>query len=290
MNGSDPSQPTGGERAFAALFEKYKNLVYKTAYLMLGDADEAVQPVEPPEAAPYPTAPLPEQLPHSYAHRPQTCYLSLSSAIYYMDTEQVLAHGHDRGESMHNLSLAKFRVPASAEEDAPLVTAARHDPAAFAPLYRRYVTPIYRYLYSRLGNVADAEDLTAQVFTEALEGLHHYRERGNFAGWLFTIARHKVSDHYRRQRPHVPLNEALDSPTESVDPLAHVVQEEALRRLAVLVAQLDEKQQELLRLRFAGGLTHGEIGRIVGRSEAAIKMAVHRLLRRLEAEWEESDE
>jgi RNA polymerase sigma-70 factor (ECF subfamily) len=88
----------------------------------------------------------------------------------------------------------------------------------------------------------------------------------------------------------VPLNEALDSPTESVDPLAHVVQEEALRRLAVLVAQLDEKQQELLRLRFAGGLTHGEIGRIVGRSEAAIKMAVHRLLRRLEAEWEESDE
>jgi RNA polymerase sigma-70 factor (ECF subfamily) len=191
---------------------------------------------------------------------------------------------------MHNLSLAKARASASAEKDASLMKAARRDPAAFTPLYRRYVTPIYRYLYSRLGNVADAEDLTAQVFTEALEGLHHYRERGNFAGWLFTIARHKVTDHYRRQRPNLPLNEALDSPADSADPLTHVVQEEALRRLVVLVTQLSEEQQELLRLRFAGGLTYGEIGRIVGRSEAAIKMAVHRLLRRLEARWEDNSE
>jgi len=191
---------------------------------------------------------------------------------------------------MPNLSLAKARAPAGVEEDASLVKAARHDPAAFAPLYRRYVTPIYRYLYSRVGNGADAEDLTAQVFTEALDGLHHYRERGNFAGWLFTIARHKVTDHYRRQRPNLPLNEALDSPADGADPLIHVVQEEALRRLAVLVTQLSEEQQELLRLRFAGGLTYGEIGRIVGRSEAAIKMAVHRLLRRLEARWEDNSE
>jgi RNA polymerase sigma factor (sigma-70 family) len=191
---------------------------------------------------------------------------------------------------MHNLSLVKPRVSASVEEDASLVKAARRDPAAFAALYRRYVTPIYRYIYSRLGNVADAENLTAQVFTEALEGLHRYRERGNFAAWLFTIARHKVSDYYRRQRPNPPLNEALDSPVDGTDPLAHMVQEEALRRLAALVTRLDKEQQELLRLRFAGGLTYGEIGRIVGRSEAAIKMAVHRLLHRLEAEWEVSDE
>ncbi len=191
---------------------------------------------------------------------------------------------------MHNLSLAKLRAPMSADKDASLVKAARRNPAAFATLYRRYVTAIYRYVYSRLGNVADSEDMTAQVFTEALEGLHRYREQGNFAAWLFTIARHKMSDYYRRQRPNLPLNEALDGTADGTDPLAHMVQAETLRRLAALVAQLGEEQQELLRLRFAGGLTYGEIGRIVGRSEAAIKMAVHRLLRRLEAEWEESDE
>jgi len=185
------------------------------------------------------------------------------------------------------------RIPggqANAEDDAMLVKAAQRDPSAFGALYRRYVTPVYRYLYSRVGDAADAEDLTAQVFTEALEGLHRYRERGSFAAWLFAVARHKATDHHRRRRPHLPLNEALDRPVEGQDPLARVVQNEALRRLAALVAQLDEERQELLRLRFAGGLTYGEVGALTGRSEAAVKMAIHRLLRRLEAEWEENNE
>ena len=191
---------------------------------------------------------------------------------------------------MQSLSLLKPKASASAEEDASLVRAAQRDPADFAPLYRRYVTRIYRYIYSRVGNAADAENLTAQVFTEALEGLDRYREQGNFAAWLFTIARHKLTDHYRRQRPHVPLNEALDSSAEEENPLDHMVHEEALKRLAALVAQLDEEKQELLRLRFAAGLTYGQIGRLIGRSEAAVKVAVHRLLHRLKAAWEESDE
>jgi len=83
---------------------------------------------------------------------------------------------------MHELSLAKPGAPVVAkEEDASLVKAARRDPAAFAALYWRYVTPVYRYLYSRVSHAADAEDLTAQVFTEALEGLSRYREWGSFA-------------------------------------------------------------------------------------------------------------
>lgn len=192
---------------------------------------------------------------------------------------------------MHELSLAKPGAPVVAkEEDASLVKAARRDPAAFAALYWRYVTPVYRYLYSRVSHAADAEDLTAQVFTEALEGLSRYREGGSFAAWLFTIARRRAVDYYRRQRPHVPLNEASDRPDKDENPLARVVRDEALRRLAALVAQLDEGQQELLRLRFTGDLTYGEIGALTGRSEAAVKMAMHRLLRRLEAEWEEGNE
>lgn len=197
-----------------------------------------------------------------------------------------------RTASTHDLTLAMSKAPASTkEDDASLAEAARREPMAFATLYRCYVTPIYRYLYSRTGHTADAEDLTAQVFTEALEGLHRYREQGNFAAWLFTIARRRVTDHHRRQRPHVPLDQAPDRPAGGVDPLAQeVVQDEQLQRLATLVGSLDEEKQELLRLRFAAGLTYGEIGGIVARSEAAVKMAVHRLLRRLEAEWEEGDD
>jgi RNA polymerase sigma factor (sigma-70 family) len=173
--------------------------------------------------------------------------------------------------------------------DALLVKAARRDPVAFAALYRRYVTPIYRYLYSRVGNAADAEDLTAQTFVAALEGLPGYRERGNFAAWLFTIAHNKAADHHREQHPQLPLDEALDSPRHGENPMTSMMRKETLQRLSALVAQLEEDKQELLRLRFTAGLTYRQIGTILGRSEGAVKMAVHRLLHRLEAEWEDTD-
>jgi DNA-directed RNA polymerase specialized sigma24 family protein len=93
-----------------------------------------------------------------------------------------------------------------------------------------------------VGHAAGAEDLTAQALTEALEGLSRYRERGSFAAWLFAIAWRKAADHHRRRRPHLSLDEALDRPAESKDPLAGVLQHEALRRPATLVAGLDQEQ------------------------------------------------
>ena len=180
--------------------------------------------------------------------------------------------------------------PASlpAADDSTLIEAARHDPAAFALLYRRYVTPVYRYLFSRTGHEADAQDLTAQVFLEALEGLPRYRDRGNFAAWLFTIARRRAVDHYRRPAP-LPFDDALD-PVDDTDLQAHVVEHETLERLQALIAQLTDEQRELLRLRFAAGLTFGQMGCMLGRREAAVKMAVHRLLDQLRAKWRAYDE
>jgi RNA polymerase sigma-70 factor (ECF subfamily) len=175
-------------------------------------------------------------------------------------------------------------------DDAALVRAAKRDRNAFAALYRRYVARIYRYVYSRVGRKADAEDLTAQIFTEALEGLEGYREQGTFSAWLFTIAHRRVVDHYRRRRPTQPLDAASKIEGDRPNPLAEVVREERLERLAGLVKELDEEKQELLRLRFAGELTYREIGEIVGRSEGAVKMAVHRLLHRLEEAWGGDDE
>ena len=186
---------------------------------------------------------------------------------------------------MHELSLAKDGASPGAQDDASLVRAARRDANAFARLYRRYVMPVYRYLYSRVGDASDAEDLTSQVFAEALEGLPAYREQGHFSAWLFSIARRKAADHFRRERVALPLDEAAHRLGRGGDPLPYVVREETLSRLAALVAGLDDEQQELLRLRFAGDLTYAEIGAILGRSEAAVKMAMHRLLRRLEAQW-----
>ncbi len=176
-------------------------------------------------------------------------------------------------------------VTASRQDEADLILAARTDVEAYTQLYRRYVTPVYRYCYSRMGNAADAEDVTAQVFVAVWEGLPCYRHRGVFAAWLFTIARRRISDYYRRRRDYLPLDEARDAPAEDVLS-AHLVHAESLRQLATLTAELDDRQQELLRLRFAAGLNYKEIAAIVRKSEGSVKMALHRLLKMLKSNLE----
>ena len=82
-----------------------------------------------------------------------------------------------------NLSRSQVDLVMRMRNEAALVEEARHNPEAFAALYQRYLTPLYRYLYRRLSNAHDAEDLTTQVFMDVLEGLtqQRYREGGCFA-------------------------------------------------------------------------------------------------------------
>jgi RNA polymerase sigma-70 factor (ECF subfamily) len=173
-------------------------------------------------------------------------------------------------------------------DDPAAVRAAQRDPTAFALLYRRYVTPVYRYIYSRVGNAADAEDLTAQVFLAALEGLPRYQEQGHFAAWLFTLARRRLTDHWRKP-PATSLDE-IPEPLDEHDLHEQASQAEMLAQLRLLVRQLSNEEQELLRLRFAAGLKYEQIAAVMGRKEATVKMTLHRLLHRLNVRWGAQDE
>jgi len=176
-----------------------------------------------------------------------------------------------------------------AEDEDALAVAARRNPEAFAVLYRRYVQRVYRYFYSRVNQEAEAEDLTAEVFIAAYEGLGRYRPGGNFAAWLFGIARNKARRYFRRWRPQVSLDQVTErSRRDAADwrPLEDLEQQERLERLEELIANLKPEQLELLRLRFAADLTFAEIAEVLGSTEAAVKMSLYRLLGRLNAEWE----
>jgi RNA polymerase sigma factor (sigma-70 family) len=172
-------------------------------------------------------------------------------------------------------------------DEVALVESARRDPTAFSALYHRYVTPVYRYLYKWVENPTEAEDLTSQVFTEVLEGLAHYQERGNFVAWLFTIARRKAIAAMRHHHPAFQLDEADEVPGPAEDPLERVIQREQIEQMTVLIARLNDDQRELLRLRFTAGLGYAEIGAVLGHSPAATKMAVYRLLRKMNKKWKE---
>jgi RNA polymerase sigma-70 factor, ECF subfamily len=168
-------------------------------------------------------------------------------------------------------------------DDASLVRDAARNTEAFTALYRRYVTPVYRYLYHRLGNAKDAEDLTAQVFMEALEGLASYRERGNFSAWLFTIARRRLIDLYR-QRPVDLLPDNLADLSFDLQSIAE--KNETQFRLNQLLGELDDERRELLQLRFAAGLDFSEIASLLQRTEGAVKMSLYRTLDWLKTNWE----
>ena len=171
-------------------------------------------------------------------------------------------------------------------DDAELVRAAQRDLQRFDRLYAAYVQPVYRYLYSRVGGPAEAEELTSQTFLAALEKFPHYRHDGHFAAWLFSIARHKAADHFRAQSRLGDLEDADDLPLD-LDLLEQAAQGERRAAIRRLVAGLPEDERELIRLRYLAELSFAQIARLLGRREDAVKKNLYRLLARLQSQLED---
>ncbi len=171
-------------------------------------------------------------------------------------------------------------------EEASLIKAARNDPTVFNQLYLAHIRPIYRYIFSKVGEVKQAEDLTAQVFLEALESLPRYHHNGHFAAWLFSIARHKIVDHYRSQHSELPLELNHGEANTKGDPLSTLIQTEEAQHIAKLVHQLDEQDQELLRLRYVAELNFSEIAKLMNSNMDATKKRLYRLLAHLRQKLE----
>ena len=181
---------------------------------------------------------------------------------------------------------ADVKMQSMAKDDLPeLIAEAQENPAAFTPLYDRYVQPVYRYLYSRMGDVHAAEDVTSQTFIAACEALPKYREQGQFSAWLFRIARSKMNDHFRRNRREVGL-EAAGELIEREDSLGTLIRAEELSQIRFLIKKLSEEEQDLIRLRYVAELSFVEIANLLGKREDAVKKSIYRLLERLKRQME----
>jgi RNA polymerase sigma-70 factor, ECF subfamily len=158
------------------------------------------------------------------------------------------------------------------------------DAIALAMVYDSYVKDIYRYLYSRVGNRADAEDLTVQTFMAVIASLARYRHRGYFSAWIFKIARNQAMDFFRKQRRDpIELPKDAAYPVEVVE---QIIEGQAYENLSQLLKNLKEEEQELLRLRFAMELSFVEIAQLLGRKEDAVRKSINRILERLYSQME----
>jgi RNA polymerase sigma-70 factor (ECF subfamily) len=169
--------------------------------------------------------------------------------------------------------------PTDDREDRLVDRARRRDADAFGRLYELHLDRIYRYIYYRVGSSNEAEDLTEHVFLKAWEAIGRYESRGlPFAAWLYRMAHNAVIDHYRARRPTTSIDETFDLEDERQNPVASA---EALfdrEELKVAIGRLNSDQQTVILLRFTEGLSHAEVGKILGKSEGAVRVIQHRAL------------
>jgi RNA polymerase sigma-70 factor (ECF subfamily) len=173
-------------------------------------------------------------------------------------------------------ALMSIQTKSPPAEDFTLARQARTDAEAFAELYRRHVTRVYRYHIAHTGNVKDAEDLTSQTFMAALEGIRSFRGSGSFAAWIMGIASRKRASFFRGHKPEVPLDDALHIPTPGLPTDKAAAQRLRLDHIRNALKKITPERAEALILCYFGGLNAAEAGRVLGKTESAVKMLLSR--------------
>jgi RNA polymerase sigma-70 factor (ECF subfamily) len=175
------------------------------------------------------------------------------------------------------------------DRDRPLVEAAQRDPLLFDALYRRYLAQVYSFAFYELGDHHEAEDATERTFLAALANLGRFEERARpadgdgastFRVWLFQIARNAVATQRRgrRRHPQAPLEAAaLVADPLDIEGGATIRDEAAAAWQAV--GRLPAERRRAVVLRFVEEMSTAEIAGVLGRSEGAVRVLIHRALR-----------
>lgn len=152
-------------------------------------------------------------------------------------------------------------------------------------LYAEQLPRVLNYFRFRLGRHSDAEELTSRTFEKAWRARQRYRkDLAGFSTWLFRIARNVGADCLRAQRPHLPIDAAMESETDGT-PQDDAERDSNLARLAELSANLPERERELIALKYGAGMDHHAIARLTGLSESNIGVILHRTVQTLRSRW-----
>ena len=159
--------------------------------------------------------------------------------------------------------------------------AVKGDGEAFGQLYARHLDAIYRYVRFRIGNEADAEDMTEEVFVKAWQALPDYRPGEHpFTSWLYRIAHNVTVDYHRKRQPdsspEMDVHHGGGGHVEDI-----VAHRQQMTDLVAAVQQLDDSEQDVVILRFVQGYSHDEVAAMIGKSANATRVIQHRALAKL---------
>jgi RNA polymerase sigma-70 factor, ECF subfamily len=180
------------------------------------------------------------------------------------------------------------------ENELEVIAHAQQDPEAFGRLYDTYYQPVFGFMYNRTGNAEVAKDLTSETFFQALKNLHKYKpQKGKqFKSWLFAIGVAQVGNYFRSRAKMftVSTDEApeLVGRDEFQPDIAYRMGEDAeelqdqVNLLRRMFKQLNQKQQNILTLRYFSHMTIPEISAVMKMKEGTIKSHIHRAIKKLQ--------
>lgn len=146
-------------------------------------------------------------------------------------------------------------------------------------LYKEYYNKVFGYIYNRIGNKEEAEDITSEVFLKACRAFGGFdRSKASVSTWLYTITRNTLTDHFRKGMPSEEISEEIPS-SENIED--NMVSQEELGRLAEALKSLTKEQQEIIVLHYYDDLTLTEIAEKLNISYGMIKVKHKSALNRL---------
>ena len=162
---------------------------------------------------------------------------------------------------------------------------ATRDPDAFGQLYELYIDRIGRYIFYKVGDREEAEDLTEQVFLKAWENVQGFRgEPAAFPVWIFRLAHNLVIDYHRTHRQTAELHEFIEDPHPLPEDVVGARLDNEILQAAI--TKLTPEQQQVVILRFIQGMPHAQVAAIMGKNEVAVRgiqyraiVALQRILR-----------
>jgi RNA polymerase sigma-70 factor (ECF subfamily) len=153
---------------------------------------------------------------------------------------------------------------------------------AFEALYARHKGPLYRFVLRAVKERALAEELYQEIWMRVTEARGRYAVRAKFTTWLYTIAHHRLADHWRKRGLKLVEADEADPPApRGFEPEARAEGRQDLKRLAAALAALPEAQREAFLLHEEAGMTVGEIAAATGATEEAAKSRVRYALAKL---------
>ena len=175
----------------------------------------------------------------------------------------------------------EFSTPIQQSEDHLVQQAIKRDETAFTALYRGCVERVYRHIYYKVSDSADAQDITQEVFIKAWNSIETYQSKGTpFIAWIITIANNLIVDHYRKQKRTIPTEELHE--VEPVDELSDPAKETEIKFenafIKKTVLKLKGDKQKVILMHFIDGMTYEEIAKVLNKSEGSIRVIQYRAL------------